>query len=83
MDAPSEPDYPDYGYERLLLIVHGSQRDQEVVLRFSGCNYHGTDDGQVERQLTADVAGPLLAFETPTHDYYGLSTPIVDLLPPP
>jgi hypothetical protein len=83
MDAPGEPDYPDYGYERLLLIVHGSQRDQEVVLRFSGCNYHGTDDGQVERQLTADVAGPLLAFETPTHDYYGLTTPIVDLLPPP
>jgi hypothetical protein len=82
MDAPGEPDYPDYGYERLLLIVHGSQRDQEVVLRFSGCNYHGTDDGQVERQLTADVAGPLLAFETPTHDYYGLTTPIVDLLPP-
>jgi hypothetical protein len=82
MDAPSEPDYPDYGYERLLLIVHGSQRDQEVVLRFSGCNHHGTDDGKVERQLTADVAGPLLDIDTPTHDYYGLSTPIVDLLPP-
>jgi hypothetical protein len=82
MDAPGVPYYPDYGYERLLLVVHGSQRDQEVVVRFSGCNHHGTDDGQVERQLTDDVAGPLIDIDSPTHDYYGLSGPIVDLLPP-
>jgi hypothetical protein len=61
-DAPPPPPTPPapfpegpYGYEKMLLIVHGSQHDQEVVVRFSGCDYHGTDDGQVERQLTADV----------------------------
>jgi hypothetical protein len=80
VDAPGRPDYPDYGYQTLLLIVHGSQRDQEVVLRFDGCNHNGTDDGQVERQLTADVARPLLGVEGPNYPYYGVTTPIVDLL---
>jgi len=80
MDAPGKPNYPDYGYQTLLLIVHGSQRDQQVVVRFSGCNYHGTDDGQVERQLTASVARPLLGVEGPNYPYYGVTTPIVDLL---
>jgi hypothetical protein len=65
-----------YGYERMLLIVHGSQHDQEVVVRFSGCDYHGTDDGQVERWLTADVTRPLFDFDGPTHPYYGLTAPI-------
>jgi hypothetical protein len=83
MDAPGKPDYPDYGYQTVLLIVHGSQRNQEVVVRFHGCNYHGTDDGRVERQLTADVLGPLLPAEGPNRPYYGVTGPIVDLLPPP
>jgi hypothetical protein len=65
-----------YGYEKMLLIVHGSKHDQEVVVRFSGCDYHGTDDGQVERQLTADVLRPLLPREGPNRPYYGLTAPI-------
>jgi hypothetical protein len=65
-----------YGYQKMLLIVHGSQRDQEVVLRFDGCDHRGTDDGQVERRLTADVLRPLLAWDTPNRPYYGLPEPI-------
>jgi hypothetical protein len=60
----------------MLLIVHGSQQDQEVVLRFGGCKYRGTDDGQVERRLTADVLRPLVAFGRPNMPYYGLPEPI-------
>jgi hypothetical protein len=65
-----------YGYQKILLIVHGSQRDQEVVLRFGGCKLRGTDDGQVERKLTADVLRPLVAFGRPNMPYYGLPEPI-------
>ena len=71
----SFPEGP-YGYEKMLLIVHGSQHDQEVVVRFSGCDYHGTDDGQVERQLTADVLRPLLPRDGPNRPYYGLAAVI-------
>jgi hypothetical protein len=71
-----------YGYQKILLIVHGSERSQEVVVRFDGCNYHGTDDGVAQRQLTADVLRPLLARNGPNQPYYGLSTPISDLLFP-
>jgi hypothetical protein len=73
--ASAFPEGP-YGYEKVLLIVHGSRHDQEVVVRFSGCDYHGTDDGQVERQLTADVLRPLLPRDGPNRPYYGLTPPI-------
>jgi hypothetical protein len=71
-----------YGYQKMLLVVHGSQRDQEVVLRFDGCDYRGTDDGQVERRLTADVLRPLVAFGRPNMPYYGLPEPIWLLIDP-
>jgi hypothetical protein len=70
-----------YGYQKMLLIVHSSQRDQEVVLRFGGCDHYGTDDGQVERQLTANVLRPLVAFGRPNMPYYGLPghlAPLID-----
>jgi hypothetical protein len=41
-----------------------------------GCKYRGTDDGQVERRLTADVLRPLVAFGKPNMPYYGLPEPI-------
>jgi hypothetical protein len=71
-----------YGYQKMLLIVHGSQRDQEVVLRFGGCDHNGTDDGQLERRLTGDVLRPLLAFGIPNQPYYGLPAPLVPLIDP-
>jgi hypothetical protein len=73
---PGDP----YGYQKMLLIVHGSQRDQEVVVRFSGCDHRGTDDGQVERRLTAGVMRPLVAFGRPHQPYYGLPGDLVPLI---
>jgi hypothetical protein len=63
--AGSGPDDPaecaeGYGFKLFVLDVRGSTHDQEVVVRFSGCDLHGTDDGEVERRLTADVLRPLL-----------------------
>ncbi|MGH3368576.1 MAG: hypothetical protein ACRDPR_01110, partial [Nocardioidaceae bacterium] len=49
-----------YGEEVLVLRVVGSDRDQEVLLRYSGCNHLGTDDGATRRRLTAPVVQPLL-----------------------
>jgi hypothetical protein len=69
-----------YGYQKMLLIAHGSQRDQEVVLRFDGCDHRGTDDGQVERRLTAGVMRPLVAFGRPHQPYYGLPGDLVPLI---
>jgi hypothetical protein len=71
-----------YGYQKMLLIVHGSERSQEVVVRFSGCDFNGTDDGVVERQLTADVIRPLIDFKGPNRPYYGLGDPVFRLLLP-
>jgi hypothetical protein len=69
-----------YGYQKILLVVHGSQRDQEVVLRFNGCDHRGIDDGQVARRLTADVLRPLVAFGRPNMPYYGLPGDLVPLI---
>lgn len=49
------------GDEVIVLLADGSTREgQEVVVRYSGCDRHGTDDGVTARQLTASVARALL-----------------------
>jgi hypothetical protein len=48
-----------YGEEVILLRVHG-ERDQEVYVRYSGCDGHGIDDGATLRTLTTDMLRPLL-----------------------
>jgi hypothetical protein len=49
-----------YGSDILVLKVRGSNRDQEVLIRYSGCNFNGTDDGVKLRQLTANLLQPIL-----------------------
>lgn len=51
----------DLGERVYVLVVHGSQHDQEVIVRYSGCQHNGTDDGDTERRLTTDVLSPILA----------------------
>lgn len=42
--------------ERLYVLrVHGSAHDQDVIVRYSGCEQNGTDDGVTKRMLTRDV----------------------------
>ncbi|MEQ7126411.1 hypothetical protein ABN034_18000 [Actinopolymorpha sp. B11F2] len=48
-----------FGEEVIVLLVHG-EREQEVFVRYSGCDAHGIDDGATLRALTADVVRPLL-----------------------
>ena len=59
-DTPSRCLPGDLGERLYVLRVHGSRRDQDVIVRYAGCDHNGTDDGTTRRQLTADVVGPLL-----------------------
>ncbi|MGH3486733.1 MAG: hypothetical protein ACRDP8_02265 [Actinopolymorphaceae bacterium] len=61
-----------YGEEVIVLRMHGD-REQEVLVRYSGCGGHGTDDGATLRALTADVVRPLLRGP---HASGGLQEPI-------
>jgi hypothetical protein len=63
--GPNEPDNcvreVAYGDEVLLLVVRDGIRAQEVVVRYSGCDGHGVDDGLTRHRLTANVLRPLLS----------------------
>ncbi|TDO34311.1 hypothetical protein EV643_1275 [Kribbella sp. VKM Ac-2527] len=60
-----------YGMYILVLTVRGGSRDQEVSVRYDGCDFNGTDDGQTLRQLTAPVLRPILTgIHQPWH-YHG------------
>jgi hypothetical protein len=65
-----------YGSDILVLKVQGSNHDQEVLIRYSGCNFNGTDDGVKLRQLTANLLQPILTGihrpSTYTHTLYEL-----------
>ena len=59
--GPNEQDCLDsYGSEVMVLTVHGSERDQEVLMRYNGCHFNGTDDGLTLRKLTSGILQPLL-----------------------
>jgi hypothetical protein len=49
-----------YGSDILVLKVQGSNHGQEVLIRYSGCSFNGTDDGVTLRQLTANLLQPIL-----------------------
>lgn len=49
-----------FGEEVLVLRVEGGRSTQEIFVRYSGCDGHGTDDAVVRRRLTAEVVRPLL-----------------------
>ena len=60
--GPDEPEScsPEvsYGDEMLVLLL---DRRHEVVVRYSGCDHNGIDDGVTVRALTRAAVGPLLA----------------------
>ncbi len=64
-EGPNEPENcsPEVarGDEVLLLLVRDNARGQELVVRYSGCDGHGIDDGHTRHRLTADVLRPLLS----------------------
>ena len=66
-----------YGQQVMVLTVHGSERDQEVLMRYNGCHFNGTDDGETLRQLTAQIAQPLL---TGIHQQSNFIHPVYELV---
>lgn len=59
--GPNDKECTDtYGSEILVLKIQGSNHDQEVLIRYSGCSFNGTDDGVTLRQLTANLLQPIL-----------------------
>lgn len=58
--GPNDPGscVPEYAYGAQITVLHvrGARASAEVVVRYGGCDHHGTDDGATERQLTKDVA---------------------------
>ena len=66
-----------YGSDVLVLTVHGSNHDQEVLIRYSGCNFNGTDDGVTLRQLTASLLQPIL---TGIHRPSSYTRPLYELV---
>jgi hypothetical protein len=59
--GPNDTDcIESYGSDILVLKVQGSNHDQEVAIRYSGCNFNGADDGVTLRQLSANALQPIL-----------------------
>lgn len=50
-----------FGEEIVVLSFATAGGGREVTLRFSGCDGHGIDDGDVVRRLTGEVLVPVLA----------------------
>jgi hypothetical protein len=69
----------DYAYGDQITVLHvrGDQATADVIVRYSGCDHHGTDDGEIVRQLTKDVAQRVI---TGPHKPSGLIGSVADLI---
>ena len=54
-DAPDGCTPGELGDRVYVLHVRGAEHDQDVIVRYSGCERNGTDDGTTRRRLTQDV----------------------------
>jgi hypothetical protein len=72
----------DPGHEVIILRAHGSEHDQDVIVRYEGCKRNGTDDGSVVRQLTSSAAKQIFIG---VHEPGGMNHALYQLLigPPP
>jgi hypothetical protein len=82
--GPDSPEHclPEtaYGDEAVVLILHGERHDQEVFVRYAGCDGHGIDDGTTRRELTGGMLWDLtMATRTP-HRLMEISDPSVAAL---
>ena len=64
-DGPNSPENcarsVAFGHEAVVLRVETAIGSHEVVVRYSGCDGHGIDDGTTTRTLTSDVLSAVLA----------------------
>jgi hypothetical protein len=77
-NGPNDKECIDtYGSDILVLKVQGRNHDQEVLIRYSGCDFNGTDDGVTLRQLTANLLQPIL---TGIHRPSSYTRPLYELV---
>jgi hypothetical protein len=50
-----------YGDDVVVLLVRSAAGRSEIVLRYSGCDHNGFDDGIAVRSLTAKAVAPFVA----------------------
>lgn len=50
-----------YGDEVIVLLVRSAAGQTEIMLRYSGCDHNGFDDGVAVRKLTAEAVAPFIA----------------------
>ncbi|MER7283607.1 hypothetical protein ABT369_55225 [Dactylosporangium sp. NPDC000244] len=50
-----------YGDDAIVLLVRSAADPTEILLRYSGCDHNGFDDGVSVRTLTAAAVAPLVA----------------------
>jgi hypothetical protein len=50
-----------YGDQAIVLLVRSAAGESEIVLRYSGCDHNGFDDGVSVRTLTARAVAPFVA----------------------
>jgi hypothetical protein len=50
-----------YGDEAMVLLVRSAAGQTEIMLRYSGCDHNGFDDGVSIRKLTAAAVAPFVA----------------------
>lgn len=62
------PDSPEeclprvsYGHDGIVLLIRSAAGPTEMVLRNSGCDHNGFDDGIAVRSLTAEAVAPFIA----------------------
>lgn len=72
-DAPEHclPEY-SYGDELIVLRIDSDHGTSEVVVRYSGCDHNGIDDGVTVRRLTAEAVSGLV---TGPHQVTSMSGP--------
>ena len=72
------PDHPgrclpsvSYGQDVIVLFVRSAGGRSQVVLRYSGCDHNGFDDGIAVRALTAKAVAPFIARSNTTFAFDG------------
>jgi len=63
--GPNRPDTCmksySYGEEAIVLRIRSAAGPTELVIRYSGCDHRGFDDGVAVRRLTAGALAPFIA----------------------
>jgi hypothetical protein len=73
---------PSYGEEAIVATVRSPAGGAEIVLRYSGCDRNGFDDGVRVRSLTAAAVAPFVAGANRPLVFHGSAAKRAILLPP-